>query len=201
MMKPHVTFEAWGWLLHRWPGNPNAAYFWVTSKVLIYPVIETVEQKYPQGANIPWTAPHHKNFSSDLENSSGDRDSCDPDTCLLNLPQPHSNPSPFTHHAAFFTVEIIQLTGRPPYKYPIHTQRCLSPNRPLPLQIPHPYPALCLQTAQHDMPSTPPATCACTGPLGYKPAGKVGQRVTLCPSSLQREQRCTRSGIFSSAPL
>ena len=37
---------------------------------------------------------------------------------------------------AFSTVEIIQLTGRPPYKYPIHTQRCLSPNRPLPLQIP-----------------------------------------------------------------
>ena len=102
---------------------------------------------------------------------------------------------------AFSTVEIIQLTGRPPYKYPIQTQRCLSPNRPLPLQIPHPYPALCLQTAQHDMPSTPPATCACTGPLGYKPAGRTGQRVTLCPSSLQREQHCTRSGIFSSALL
>ena len=107
-----------------------------TSKVLIYPVIETVEQKYPQGANIPWTAPHHKNFSSDLENSSGDRDSCDPDTCLLNLPQPHSNPSPFTHHAAFFTVEIIQLTGRPPYKYPIHTQRGLSPTGRSPYKYP-----------------------------------------------------------------
>ena len=46
------------------------------------------------GANIPWTAPHHKVFSSDHEIFSGDRDSCDPDTCLQHPPRPHSNPSP-----------------------------------------------------------------------------------------------------------
>ena len=83
-----------------------------------------MEQKYLHGANIPWTAPHHKNFSSDRENFSGDRDSCDPDTCLLYLPQPHSNPSPFTH-ARIFYFEIIQLTGRPPYKYPT-AQSCIA---------------------------------------------------------------------------
>ena len=46
------------------------------------------------GANIPWTAPHHKFFSSDHENISVDRDRCDPDTCLRHPPRPHSNPSP-----------------------------------------------------------------------------------------------------------
>ena len=148
-----------------------------------------MEQKYPHGANIPWTAPHHKNFSSDRENSSGDRDSCDPDFIYrshirIRVPL-HIMP-------AFFTVEIIQLTGRPPCEYPIRTvpSAVCPPTGRSPYKYPIHTPR-CLQTAQHDMPSTPPATCACTGPLSYKPAGRIGQRVTLCPSSLQREQRCT----------
>ena len=37
---------------------------------------------------------HTIKFSSDRENFSGDRDSCDPDTCLQHPPRPHSDPSP-----------------------------------------------------------------------------------------------------------
>ena len=56
-----------------------------------------------------------------------------------------------------FTVVIIQLTGRPPFKYPIHTPHSV-PNRPLSLSIPYPFLALCLQTAHNDMPPKPPVT-------------------------------------------
>ena len=96
-----------------------------------------MEQKYPHGANIPCTAPHHKFFSSDRENFSSDRDSCDRDTCLQHPPRLHSNPSPFAHHARVLYCRNNTI------------------NRPPALQIPHPYPALSVPQPAAPLTNTP----------------------------------------------